>query len=604
MPTLVPAALAPWLALPAAALLLAALSLVGHRLVPHRLRPGQAVVAIPLSLSVGATAVGLATWIVGSLVGTRAALAVAPLLVAISLPALGAWCCSVRRWLCRLVLLARAAPLESALLTLVASLVLPQLALPELSSDGLRYHLALPKLYLLEGSIQLYPWDVHAAMPQAAEMLYLILLPVAAEAAKALHTGCFVVVLAALIGLVHRVARTRRGAVVAAVAFAASPAALASASAAFVDHFVILHVATACLVLGHSRRPLLVGLALAGAAAVKWTAAPAIAGIAVLTLLLHRRRPLATALALAVPVVIATAPVALRNLVVTGDPFFPTGTALVRGAVPGVPSARFAYVTQVHRDLPGPLGLPWGEAVGAVQTDEVVGWHLLAGLLLLPLALGRRAAWPVVAVTLPYLLVGLHFHPSSRLAMPLLYGLAAVTGAAWGRVRCAWIRLAAAVLLAPALVTAGGIQLGFGQPLALLAGRRSRAEILAATVPAWRAMEVANCLPDGGRIMALDLPAPFYLARPWVAEGTVNEPPLVLWLRAGDSATELLARLAACDVRTLVVTPGWGGGSGSLLLLASTPAEARTVLAFARHLELAASVDRVDVYRVRRPDEH
>jgi 4-amino-4-deoxy-L-arabinose transferase-like glycosyltransferase len=497
--------------------------------------------------------------------------------------------------------LLRAAPWLALSLLAVLSLLLPQLLLPVVSSDGLRYHLALPKLYLLEHHAFFYPWDVHAAFPQAVEALYMLALPLGGgEAAKLMHAGAFLLSISVLMLLVHGRRADRRGAVAAALFYAATPAALAAAGAAFIDHFVVLHLAVAALLLRRQRHPLLIGCALAGAAATKWASAPALiaVGLVVLWHCARQRRPLRV-LWLVLPVVVAVTPFSVRNLVATGDPFYPAGYGLVRGEIPGVDSERFDYVTQVHRDIPGPLGVPWGRSVAGVQNDEVVGWHHLLALVLLPLALYRRSTGAEIPLILAYLLLGLHYHPSVRLSMVLFWGLAAVLGRLSSRTLGRWTSLAAPLLIVPAVATAVLVTWGFSHPLPYLLGRMDREQVQRATIPAFDAARFVNTRAEAGRVMALDFPAPYLFDRPWIAEGILNRPPLALWLAEADSAGDLLQRLQANRVRFLVVTPGYGGGSGRALLpLAADDERGRLLLQLGRRLTRVYSRDHVDVYLV------
>jgi hypothetical protein len=101
--------------------------------------------------------------------------------------------------------------------------------------------------------------------------------------------------------------------------------------------------------------------------------------------------------------------------------------------------------------------------------------------------------------------------------------------------------------------------------------------------------------------MALDFPAPFYLDRPWVAEGVLNVPPLKRWLDEGCGAPELLSRTRALGVGTLLVTPGYGGGTPLSLLALTAPGDRRgveTLLAFRSRLRLVSTVDGVDLWEV------
>lgn len=586
-------------ALPVAAALLTAVWLVGYRLLPASLRPRHAAQAAPLALSVGLTVVGVTTWTVGAVLGTGAAIAVAAVLAAFGLTALQPWWKDCGRLGLRLWSLLRANPLLSACLVATVALAVPRLMLPVIDSDGLRYHLALPKLYLLEGSVFFYPWDVHAAFPQAVEAVYLLGIRAAGgEVAKLLHAAVFTACLAVVMLLLHTGARSRRAAVCGAWFFAASPAVLAAAAAAFIDLFVVFHIAVAMLLARARARPLLVGLALAGAAASKWSAAPAVLGLVILVWWRRRFEPAVLA-AVMLPILLAVMPVVVRNAAATGDPFFPMGVGLVSGEVPGVDQERHDYVTQVHREIPGPLGIPWGPSVGEVQRDEVVGWHLLLGLMALPLLLRRGGLHELLAVAIPYLVVGIGYHPSVRLAMPLLLCLAASAALAVYRVGRRWSAALACVVVAPALITSWGVMTSFGRPLDYVLGRISAEEVLVTSVPGRAAALLVNRQPAGGRVMALDFPPPFYFSRPWIAEGINNRPPLAEWLDAGLGAEAILRELRQRDVRYLVVTPGYGGGrNASLLAVGATPEQRVVLLALRQRLELIGTRRSVDVYRV------
>jgi hypothetical protein len=354
----------------------------------------------------------------------------------------------------------------------------------------------------------------------------------------------------------------------------------------------------AALLARYRARPVLIGLALAGAAACKWSVGPAVAGLLLLVWWRHRfaLRPLA---ALVLPIVVALTPFAVRNTAATGDPFFPMGVGLVTGHVPGIDEDRHAYVTQIHREIPGPLGIPWGRSVGEVQGDEVAGWHLLLGLLALPLAVRRRGGAEVLAIAVPYLVVGLVFHPSIRLAMPLLWALAVTAAVVLSRVAGRLTPIVGAILVAPAVVTSWHVATSHGRPLDFLRGDITAEEAIQSAVPGRQAALLVNRQPSGGRVMALDFPAPFFFSRPWIAEGINNRPPLHRWLASGDDADEIMLKLHELEVRYLVITPGYGGGRPISLVAAGDSPEQHRVLAELRsRLELIGTRDQVDVYRI------
>jgi len=204
-------------------------------------------------------------------------------------------------------------------------------------------------------------------------------------------------------------------------------------------------------------------------------------------------------------------------------------------------------------------------------------------------------------LVVPYLLASLAVHPHTRLLMPLFWGLAAFEAFAVSLLPRRWAPAAALLVVLPSLVLSFGELLPSGARAQFLSGRLDRKGFLARALPGFAAAEFVNRLPPGGRVMALDFPGPVYFDRPWIVEGLRNEPPLKLWLQGGADANALLSNLHDLDVRYLVVTPGYGGGTpASLYPLAGSRAQAGALVAFRSHLQLLATIDSVDVYAVPR----
>src|SRR5438046_2138357 len=175
-----------------AAALLFALLLIGFRALPRAVRPRLARLAVPLSLSAGALLVGWTSWIAGTLLGTGFVLPLAALLFALSLStAREAIRAALRVGRELFALLARQKALAALLVGLVL-LTVPQLLLPLCDSDGTRYHVAFAKLFVLEGHVFPYRWDVTGWYPQTAEMLYLIAYRIGClQAPSLVHAGLF-----------------------------------------------------------------------------------------------------------------------------------------------------------------------------------------------------------------------------------------------------------------------------------------------------------------------------------------------------------------------------------------------------------------------------
>lgn len=580
--------------------ILAGCSLVGFSLLPPGVRRWSGRVGVPLALSVGALAVGWSVWVVGAAVGTAAGGAVAVVLAAQSLrvaPTFVRRLRAIGRYLWRL---GSAHPALAALLLVTAGAVVVQASLPVVDSDGLRYHLALPKLFLLEGRVAFYPYDVVGGFPQAGEMLYLLGLRLGcAESSKWMHALFFLGSVAVLAATVHRSRRSRGPALLACLAFVAAPVALAQAGAAFVDHIAVFHLGVGVLLVVR-RRATWSGLPLAAAAVTKVTAWPAVlvTGTAAL-LAVQRGRRLRAAGALLLPVVLAWLPFGIRNVHSTGDPWYPMGLGVLGRPIPGLAEGALRYATQFNAGVGGFLGIAWGEAL-AERADEIVGWHHLAGLLALLIAVRVRSARPLVGVIVAYGALGLWFNPPTRYLLPAIWALAACEGMAVARLPArAWVWVATLLCVPSAIVALKLVTTAFS-PWRYLGGALSREAYLEATVPGYGAARLAS-QARAGRIMALDFPAPFYLDRPWIAEGILLDPPLRGWLQAAHSSTELVGRLQAESVSVLLVTPGYGGGTArSLLPLAADAREVQVIFDLRRRLERVATVGGVDVYRVPR----
>ena len=589
----------------AAAALLLLFSLIGYAALPARFRPASARLTLPLSLSAGALLTGWLTFVSGSLLGTWTLLPVFALLVLFSLRSVRPWAADLGRVSRLLAALVRASPFSALLLSVPVLLLAPALLLPLVDSDGLRYHVALPKLFLLTGHVFRYEWDVTGTYPQGAEMIYMLALRLSGgETAKFLHAGFFLSSLGVLALITHSGRASRSTALLAPFLFAVTPLAISPAPAAFIDHIALFHVAVATLVLARRGPPAAIGIALGAAFATKISVAPAAFGIAIAALFGRPRKERArAAIAVALPVVLAFLPFAIRSVLATGDPVYPVGHGLLGLPIPGVSGSSLAFVTNYHANTPGPLGLAWDLDWAPVEPDDVVGWHHLFGLFALALVIRRRELRPVLAPVLPTIAVALLYHPYSRLLMPLFFGLAFFE--AWALVLVArrWAAPAALALAIPALIVSVPRSLFLGlPPLDYLRGRLSKDAFMGRWIPALGAARLVNAQPPGGTVMALDFPAPFYFDRPWIVEGLLDEPPLKQWLEKDPRESDLLRRMQGLDVRYLVVTPGYGGGTpASLLPLAGNRTQAKAILALRARLRLVGTVGGVDVFEVPAP---
>ena len=583
----------------AVALLLLA-ALIGHALLPARLRPPHAIAAIPLGLSFGLLATGWLSWVAAVALGTWAIAAVWLALVAAAAHRVRPFVRDLRRVALRVGALLCAAPALAVALAVTLAVLIPALALPLVDSDGIRYQVAQPRLALLTGRVETYRWDVTGFFPQVGSMLYLVATALGGgETCKLAHAAVAVAAAALLALFVHRGRRTRAAALAAPLLLLSAPLVAAPATAAFLDHFALFHLATATLLVAGAAAPAAVGLTLGAALATKLTAAPAVLGLAVAAWAASPRHRRTAALgAVLGAATLAYLPFAVRSTLETGDPFFPLGLGVLSRPLPGITAAGLQWAVGYRAAPQGLLAFGWFHGQPGTAWDDVVGpWALLA-LLAVPVIVVERRLRPLLALAVPSLAVAALWHPPGRYFLPLFWALAAILATALARLAPRAQAAAGITLAAAALLPAAPSLLATLDALPHLRGHVGREEVLVRHVPGYRAARYVATLPRG-TVMALDFPGPYYFDRPWIVEGVLNEPPLATWLREGAGVEPLLAKLRSLDVRHLVVTPGYGGGSGwSLLTLAHDDEQAATLLALRARLRLLATVDGADVYEV------
>ena len=582
-----------------ALLLLLGFSLFGYALVPARFRPATAAPALAISLSVGAAAAGWGGWVVGTLAGTRYLAPFWLLCLALSLRSFRPWGRTLLRALRRLAALARCSPLLAVVLVVAALPLFFPLAIPLVDNDGIRYHVAHPKLYLLTGRIFLYLWDVTGTYPALGDALYLAGLVFGREdVAKFLHAGFLGASLAVLALTLHRGRGSRGAALVGPILFLACPAVGVIAGAGFIDHITLFHLVAAFAVVLRNGRPLLVGVALGASLATKLTVGPAAATLAFACAVGRPRGMRLRALAvIAACSTVILAPFLIRNVRAYGDPVFPIGYLALGKPLPGVVTDVYNHFATFNRKNAGPLGIVW-TTPRTGDDDETAGIHNVAGLVLLLFGFRDRLVRLASLLVLPFLAYAVLSAPPTRYLLPLLWGLSLVTAAVLARLRGGRLAWLAIPLALPGLVLSWSFQArNFGAADYLL-GRVSREDYLARTIPGYRATVFVNGLPPGG-VMAADLPGPLYFDRPWIVSGFINEAPLTLWLRDGDGPDQLLLRLREHGIRWLLATPGYGGGTPiSLLPYAPEPSRAAPMAGLRSRLRFVATVDGVDVWEV------
>ncbi len=442
-----------------------------------------------------------------------------------------------------------------------ALLALPAALCPETVFDPLRYHLALPDLYLRAGRVVMPDRFLFAAYPQGAEMLYAPALAFGSTvSARLLHWQALPI--AALI--VHgALAGSAPGlATLAAASLAAAPLLARHAATAGVDMFRLMLDAAACAAilraLTPGRRPgrdwteagwlfgtgcgikYLGAYSLGGAVAALGLVVPRVAGR-------HVVRILGVAAALAVPW-------GIKNLLFMGNPLYPYAFGH-----PGLEGETYrlhlAWALDWRRDHP--LWRGWADLVpvllGRGTYDPLHEALAPAWFLVIGLAAVRPPRWPLadrwLAATCVLLWLG-WVHGAGgivRYLAPLYPALAILGGRlANAAVPAGPMRWALALGLAAQIpLTLASQYLHAGAPTVLLGCESERAYLHRAIPPNGRylpAMVRAAETAGTGRLLVLGDPKAFYTPGRCVTEFEFA-PPLLFRL-AADCPSPARMRLA------------------------------------------------------------
>jgi hypothetical protein len=434
---------------------------------------------------------------------------------------------------------------------------------PITSADALKYHVALPKLWLQFGSIGDPFWRWEGFGPSGVEMLYAQGLALGgASAAAPLHAVFAAFCALAIFGLGRELGGSALAGAVAAFLFVLQGIVTWEATSAFIELGLTFYIA---LALWHvvrwagaaSRRAAgWTGFFVGAAAGTKYLGlvATAIVLVDLSVLALARRRPLDAAIASAAAL-LAGGAWYLKNALATGNPVYPLlfgGKWLTH------------YADHLIRDslrLYGVGGGLWRLVLlpfdliahgGAFDRGQYVGTAIFV-LALLTL-LTRRTAVEVVLVAgvIVYAVVWWEESPQARFLLPCLAVLAAVAGAGSG----SWLRTAGlrrnavlVVLGCSALAWAAASIALTRQLLPVTVGAEAKGAFLQRLTGTYEAFTAARARTGSGTVGLAGYPFAFNFPGRAVA---IDIPEFVPTLSRG----VYLSRLRSLGVRTILV----GGG--------------------------------------------
>jgi hypothetical protein len=290
---------------------------------------------------------------------------------------------------------------------------------PEISPDGLAYHVALPLRYLREGCVGTVPFNMYGQLSQGMEMLYLFALPWGGRSAAAVvHLG-FLAALTAMIWDYGRRVVGRAGAGAACVLVFCAPVVGIDAASAYTDVaaaavlFALYVVLTR--VAEEPRLALVAGVLAGFGYGIKYTAG---VGVVIGFVWLFRGRAASLGL-FATGAAGMILPWLAKNWAFTGNPLAPFANAWFPNAVFDA-ALESAYVKSLrwYSGLGG-----WTDLVAEISTRGVVLNGLLGPVWLVAPLVILAWRWPEARrLTLVGLLVALPFagNTGTRFLIPAL----------------------------------------------------------------------------------------------------------------------------------------------------------------------------------------
>ena len=356
-----------------------------------------------------------------------------------------------------------------AVVGLALALDLVASAAPPTSADALKYHLALPRLWLQTGSIGNPFWRWEGFNPSAIEMLYGQGLALGGGAAAAvLHAVFAVLCTAAVYGLTRDLGGRNLAGLIAAALFALQGVVTWEATSAFIELGLSFYAVLAvwCCVLYVTQRrgaaAIWAGTFAGAAAGTKYLGLvpAALVGVAAGAVAFARRKP-SQALLCWLATLAAGGAWYLKNLIVADNPLYPA-------AFGGKWITPFA-ASQIHASLIN-YGVGGGLARlailpldlilhgGAFDRGQYVGTAIFLFAALALLTRRRRLELLLAAGVAVYLVAWHEESPQARFLLPTLAILAVLggLGAAGWVARGTWRRIAVLGVLACATVVWAG----------------------------------------------------------------------------------------------------------------------------------------------------
>jgi 4-amino-4-deoxy-L-arabinose transferase-like glycosyltransferase len=484
---------------------------------------------------------------------------------------------------------------------------------PPHQSDALRYHLAVPMRYAMEGGWLAMPDAAFSNFPFTIEMLYGLPLVLGWDvAARLLHFAYFGLTLAALYAFGKRFYSAGAGWISTAV-FACTPFVPILASWAFIEmgmvfYYLLSFYGLALWMQSISRtqrkkgwlgpyqlevRPqrvaVLTGLFVGLAMGVKYTALFLAVYVFAVMLIqgyfqnkkqldyqkMPARSPWISVVWMTVAATLVFCPWMIKNFMVTGNPLFPFLNSLFQSPQwSEYESAFYGFHAGMKGGLNQAAQLGWLDRVSDVvtlpwraTTHSFGGWQIGPFYLVFSifvLLFVRRVGRPgkfLVLSSLYFFLVWSLTYRDNRFLLPVLVLLALLFGLVFGRLfqrwadRLLWLRAGFLGLL-----IFGGVEMAFNQvlyhyPFGVVSGAQSREEFLRERLDYYSAYQFLNALPapQGDKVLLVGEYRPYYCRRSYIASDWFNQPAIIKYLEKVNSPKEAFERMEEDGIRYIML---------------------------------------------------
>jgi len=430
------------------------------------------------------------------------------------------------------------------IVSLLASLL--SVLTPAIGNDALIYHLAVPKLFLKHHGFYFIPGNIFAHYPLSSEMLFLIGLALRGDIlAKGIH---FVMALAVLVSMCqfsrHYISKTSF-VPLALLVFYTIPSVFVNSHMAYNDLTITLYtfLALYAFVNWFSLRQIgwliLCGVLSGLAIATKYTAllVPFLGCLGILWASRHHqtsnRHVLRFLLVYVTCTVVVGSPFYIKNLIMTGNPFYPFLYRVFDGRGWDPEQARlydlFVQSLGMGQGILDYLLLPWNLSFHAKmhspQFDGVLGPVFI---LTLPFAIGMRRIAIGAKIVMAYCLFTFMFWASSaqqiRYLIPIFPFLAIMTGYVLSYYRRRKAVFALLVIFIAAGLGFNGYHIGKDflkiKPVSVITGHEDRDAFLNRLVPSYGIFQYINTyLPEDSKIFFIYMRNLGYLCdRPYYSD--------------------------------------------------------------------------------------